>query len=212
MSLARNDMLTTGDNRRRRRRGVVRVQEPASGFFIAGSSIEGVNGLYVQTSLRRTPDLVVDALTGDGESKSRVGLLYRHCDQEDSGWTLALIKLNSIAETGEGDEENFSDSDDDDNDILWEWVLMDEKAQDRFVHDGDTIIPGAGHERWRFVHGKRASRMKEREERKRPYGWEFGFGLSSTRRWGGNRGRGPALRRQGSKVHQKTIGMSYRGK
>ena len=38
MSLTRNDMLTTGNNRRARRRGTVRVSEPSYGFFIAGSS------------------------------------------------------------------------------------------------------------------------------------------------------------------------------
>ena len=40
MSLMRNDMLTTGNNRRARRRGTVRVSEPSYGFFIAGSNIK----------------------------------------------------------------------------------------------------------------------------------------------------------------------------
>ena len=47
--------LTTGDNRRRRRRGTVRVQEPPKGFFIAGSIIEPMIGVYgrVRTDDRR---------------------------------------------------------------------------------------------------------------------------------------------------------------
>ena len=176
--LSRNDMLTTGNNRRRRQRGVVRVQEPASGFFIAGSSIEAINGVYVRRSPSRSPPLIVDALTAGGES--RIGLLYRHCDSENSGWTLALIKqVVRKGDTGNNDDcSDNGEEDEEDNDELWEWILMDEKCHDRFVHDGDTIIPGAGHERWKAVHGDRQSRLEEREERKQPvmYPWEFGFG------------------------------------
>ena len=48
MSLSRNDMLSTGGNRRRRARGSCYVNKPAYGFFIAGSSHKSMNGVYVR--------------------------------------------------------------------------------------------------------------------------------------------------------------------
>ena len=44
-------MLTTGNNRRQRRRGCVRVREPANGFFITGSSINSMNGVYIRQNI-----------------------------------------------------------------------------------------------------------------------------------------------------------------
>ena len=44
--LSNNNMLTTGGRSQRQRRSV-RVNKPAYGFFITGSSIEAMNGVYV---------------------------------------------------------------------------------------------------------------------------------------------------------------------
>jgi hypothetical protein len=46
--LSRNDMLSTGGNRRRKSRGSCYVSKPSYGFFIAGSSCKRMNGVYVR--------------------------------------------------------------------------------------------------------------------------------------------------------------------
>ena len=51
MSLMRNDMLTTGNNRRARRRGTVRVSEPSYGFFIAGSNVKVGSSVAIAVKL-----------------------------------------------------------------------------------------------------------------------------------------------------------------
>eukprot|EP00965_Chrysotila_dentata_P044413 1476643-Pleurochrysis_carterae.AAC.1 len=47
MSLSRNDMLSTEGRAPRARRSCY-VDEPAYGFFVAGSSIKRMNGVYVR--------------------------------------------------------------------------------------------------------------------------------------------------------------------
>ena len=66
-----------GGGGRRRAASYVRVQDPAAGFFVGGSSNEGVNGLYARTE--RLPA----SLKG---TQRRFSLLYFHMD---SGWHLA---------------------------------------------------------------------------------------------------------------------------
>ena len=51
MSLARNDMLTTGDSRAPRARRSCYVDEPAFGFFVAGSTNKQMNGLYIRRNV-----------------------------------------------------------------------------------------------------------------------------------------------------------------
>ena len=55
MSLANQGMMTeyTGPERRSRSRGYCTVREPANAFFIAGSSIDAMNGIYGRVSERR---------------------------------------------------------------------------------------------------------------------------------------------------------------
>ena len=137
--LSANNMLTTG-GRRQRQRGTVRVSEPANGFFIAGSSIIAMNGVYIRKNAPR----VSKESTDPG-----IVLYYEH---EDGLWHMALKELSNIP-----DEE----SEDDEDDYFYraarkrrpehEWVFMDEFGKDRFSHEGDTIVPGAG-VRWKHVH------------------------------------------------------------
>ena len=85
MSLARNDMLTTGDNRAPRARRSCYVDEPAHGFFTAGSSLKGLNGVYIRRHPPATP--------GGAEPV----LYYAHMD---SAWTMQLVQRDG----GEEDE------------------------------------------------------------------------------------------------------------
>ena len=143
MSLSRNDMLSTGGNRRRRQRGSCYVNKPAFGFFIAGSSEKQMNGVYV----RDNPPNVQD-----GPSRESA-LFYTHEDDE-SGWTMSLEMLP--------EEEEQSDSSDDGDGYgyqyrppkkkkEYEWVFIDPLKKSRYSHDGDTIVPGAG-VRWAHIH------------------------------------------------------------
>ncbi len=102
-------------SRGRRARGSVYVDDPAVGFFVAGSSIDDLNGIYVRTNQHVLP-------------RHHVAMAYAH---QEGGWTLALCA------TGGG--EDSSDEDD-----TYELRFIDAKRVDRFTHEGDTLIPGAG--------------------------------------------------------------------
>ena len=144
--LSRNDMLSTGGNRRRKSRGSCYVNKPAYGFFIAGSSFKAMNGVYIRENPPAKPA---------SSTKRDCALYYTH---DDSGWAMSLEKLSK----NEDDEQEES-SDDDYNYYgyryrppkpkkpEYEWVFIDPEGRARFSHEGDTIIPGAG-VRWSFLH------------------------------------------------------------
>lgn len=143
--LSNNNMLVPGGGGggRQRARGTVRVSEPAYGFFIAGSKIEAMNGVYIRRNPPRFPK----------EDSPRHALYYEH---EEGKWHMALNELINEEEAGE---------ESDDDVYYWrpkkkkpthEWVFMDELGKSRFVHDGDTIVPGAG-VRWSHVKAKSPS-------------------------------------------------------
>lgn len=133
---------------RQRARGTVRVSEPAYGFFIAGSSILAMNGVYS----RRNPPRVFK----EDDTVPRIALYYEH---EDGVWHMALHEL---PQQGGGFVDDEDEDDDEDTHRYWrpqkkkpthEWVFLDEFNFPRFCHDGDTIVPGAG-TRWKHVHKK----------------------------------------------------------
>ena len=133
MSLSRNDMLSTELGGAPRARRSCYVSEPAFGFFIAGSTIKQMNGVYIRRSPPRSEE---------EESARQVLLYYEHMA---SPWTLIL------AETPETEERR-------ENPYLCrtqgersEWALVDERGDDRLTHQGDTIVPGAG-VAWKHVH------------------------------------------------------------
>lgn len=138
-------MLTVGGGQRQRQRGTVRVSEPSKGFFITGSSIVAMSGVYI----RRNPP----------RSNKNAALYYQH---EDGVWHMILKQLS------EDETEPEDDEDSDDDNYYYRminrrqkkkkthlWVITDEFGVERFSHDGDTIIPGAG-VRWKHVHQKAA--------------------------------------------------------
>ena len=107
-----------GGGGRRRAASYVRVQDPAAGFFVGGSSNEGVNGLYARTE--RLPA----SLKG---TQRRFSLLYFHMD---SGWHLGFVESADDARASE-----------------MEWVFIDAAGRDRMFLSENTLIPAAG-ERW----------------------------------------------------------------
>ena len=114
---------------RRRSRGTVYVNDPAVGFFVAGSSLS-LNGIYVRKDPRRL--LGVDS----------AALAYVH---ESSGWVLALIITSE-----DSDEE-------DDDEREYEWRFLEAGSRRAILgHDGDTLIPGSGR-RWRQLKAKALS-------------------------------------------------------
>ena len=170
--LSTNNMLTTGGSRSRQRaRHSVRVSEPAYGFFITGSCIAGMNGVYVRknwptptAATRSPPPATTNCGDGDDgnnddvvEEETRAAgtpaLYYQH---EDGLWTMTLNTLK-LSDSNKKDEE-----DEDDEYSYYHryttkkkvkthaWFIVDEFNKERFTHDGDTIVPGAG-TRWKHV-------------------------------------------------------------
>eukprot|EP00929_Paragymnodinium_shiwhaense_P081220 TRINITY_DN42455_c0_g1_i1.p1 TRINITY_DN42455_c0_g1~~TRINITY_DN42455_c0_g1_i1.p1 ORF type:complete len:1097 (-),score=273.11 TRINITY_DN42455_c0_g1_i1:353-3589(-) len=155
MSLVRGDTLSCYDGgpRQQRQRRCVTVREPAKGFFVAGSSVDGMNGIYAPTragahiGAHRRPRLVyrndtsgwllafLDAPPKHRSSTSGYGSAYRGLDQRARRLRTAL-----------GGHSSEDDSDDPEN----EWVFIDPRGQERLGHKGDTIIPGAG-TRWKHL-------------------------------------------------------------
>ena len=72
-----------GGPRRSRQRGSVRVQEPAHAFFVAGSSLDAMNGIFG----RVRPE------AARAVSAHSVNLCYKH---DQSGWFMALIKVCAV--------------------------------------------------------------------------------------------------------------------
>ena len=85
MSLQRNDMLSTEGRAPRARRSCY-VNEPAYGFFIAGSSLREMNGVYI----RRAPPRNQSSEEENDDEQRNIILYYTHMD---SGWTMMLAEV-----------------------------------------------------------------------------------------------------------------------
>jgi hypothetical protein len=103
------------------------------GFFVAGSSNEGINGLYART------DSVPSVLAG---AHRRFSLLYKHLD---SGWHMGL---GAAARGGAAQ--------------VHEWVIIDPVGRDRLANDENTLIPAAG-DKWKHVHRAPPSEERREE-------------------------------------------------
>ena len=114
----------------RRHGGFVTIRDAVLGFFISGSSIHHLNGVF-------GPLMGEDQLASlpfDLASTVAIGA-YAH---DSSGWILANVK--STENPGET-----------------EWVFFDSDFNERFAHTGNTLIPGSGKRWW---HLKRPSRVR----------------------------------------------------
>ena len=165
------------------------VQDPMEGFFVAGSSIHKMNGIFGPR--------VQDASSLPVEIASTVVLgAYPH---DSSGWILAHVQ--------KPDDPSQS-----------EWIFFDSAGAERFVHHGDTLIPGAGR-RWAHLH--RQSRVPQTEATGSGVGGGSGGSSSNFVVWPtsggddsdelpwqmiglGDRGRMEALRRQAQQHDART--------
>jgi hypothetical protein len=152
--LSRNDQLVMGgQGRQQRSRGTTYVNDPPFGFFIAGSTVKTLNGVYTR---RNTPRSVALA-----RAHEDILLYYTHMD---SGSLMLLSQKKRAAPApaagGAGGYEDEDDYEDEERDVwghvvppVRQWLLVDERSVDRFSHVGDTIVPGAG-VRWKHVHSE----------------------------------------------------------
>lgn len=129
-----NMLVPEGQGRRQRSRGTCYVDEPPLGFFIAGSTLKKMNGVYVRKNRPR------GRVREDGD----ILLYYEH--SLNHTWTMMLA------------QERPEKEEDADEDLpAWapeperNWLIVDADKVDRFSHVGDTIVPGAG-VRWKHVH------------------------------------------------------------
>merc|ERR1712166_644953 len=119
-----------------RQRSYGYVREPAVGFFVGGSNIPELNGLYGRVT--STPANI----------KHRFQLAYL---EDRSGWLLGLTAEPEAAE----DKESYKE----------QWLFIDTTTLNtpeedpssntpkaRFSHEGNTILPGTG-ERWSHLVG-----------------------------------------------------------
>ena len=166
MHLQRNDMLSTDVGGAPRARRSCYVDEPAYGFFIAGSSIREMNGIFVRRAPPKEEEEEEEEEEGDEDKPRKHLLYYAHMD---SGWTMSLCELKEDRPSSMShywkEEEN-------------EWLFIDPAGGDRFKHKGNTIVPGAGIS-WKHLH--RSNKAAE------------GGGGGSARRLGGDIRRGSQI-------------------
>ena len=83
----------SGGSRRRRGGGTCYVDEPAKGFFVAGSSIEAMNGIFGR--IHPTSAKWVD---------HPVALAYKH---DITGWFMCLVETEDEEESEEEDPYSY---------------------------------------------------------------------------------------------------------
>ena len=105
----------------------MRVNDPAVGFFVGGSSDDALNGLYARTETLPASLIQVS-------KRKKFSLLYLHAD---SGYALAFAESPREPDA-------------------MEWVFMDVHGNDRIALYDNTLIPPAG-DRWTHVQTARAA-------------------------------------------------------
>lgn len=113
-----------GGARGRRFGGYVHVQEAPQGFFLAGSTVRQLNGLYGK----------VDSIPSHFLPGEAPVYAYKHDINE---WYLMMAPAPEEIKRSTGRETR--------------WLLIDSAATKRFWHEGDTLIPGFGTS-WSHVH------------------------------------------------------------
>jgi hypothetical protein len=97
------------------------------GFFVGGSSIEGLNGLYFREEINpHLPHAV-----------------HYYYTNKYSGWMMLYVNAKDTGHEPVGGRTKDS-----------EWVFVDTTWRDRFAHEGQTYLPGAGR-KWSPVHRER---------------------------------------------------------
>ena len=115
------------------------ILEAPHGFFVDGSSITGLNGVY-GPRLKRPEDLPSDVRPLIAHLHHVLALgVYRH---DSSGWLLANLNSDRQNPPSGG-----SDAPADGN----EWVFIDPSGVERFGHRGHVMVPGFGRS-WAHLH------------------------------------------------------------
>ena len=110
------------------------MSQPGKGFFVGGSSLDGVNGVFER--VERLPTELIEL--------HNFSLAYRN---RVSDWLMALVDAPPADELGSRPYQPYGG-------LRNEWVFIDERSFDRLGHAGETIIPGSG-ERWGHVYEDR---------------------------------------------------------
>jgi hypothetical protein len=131
-----------------RQRSYGYVREPAMGFFIAGSTLKDMNGVYKR--VENVPSWL----------SHKFQLAYRkwpwgEADHLD-GWHIALVDAPEDPAAAGYSAVGGKSS---------EWIIIDGNGRDRFGHEGATVIPGAG-TRWQHLH-RLTKREREEQEKRR---------------------------------------------
>ena len=110
---------TGGGGGGRRHGGYVTIRDAVNGFFVAGSSIHSLNGVYGPRleDLSSIPAAIAETVA--------IGA-YKH---DHSHWILANVRRV--------DQPHVS-----------EWVFFDAEGAERFAHEGNTLIPASGKSWW----------------------------------------------------------------
>ena len=160
-------MLTTGDNRAPRARRSCYVDEPAFGFFVAGSTHKQMNGLYIRRNIpipcprehgiilycarshRHTAPHARTHVVAAGRHARTHTRTHRYThppssadEHMDSGWTMLLADSEAKPPASAWGYERQAEN---------AWFFVDPRAADRFTHPGETIVPGAG-VHWKHAH------------------------------------------------------------
>ena len=112
----------------RRSRGYGYVRDPAAGFFIGGSSMKGLNGVYERVD--PNGGLIERLLPHHSFQLCYMNVL--------NDYIMGLALANDAAYETVGGRKT-------------EWLLINNEGHDVFGHEGDTVIPGSG-DRWHFLH------------------------------------------------------------
>ena len=108
-------------------RGFGYVRDPAAGFFVTGSTIEKLNGVYHK--VERIPATI----------DHQWQLAYFN---DMTGWFMGLVRAPEDPEAAGYRAKGGKSS---------EWLFIDDKHVDRFGHEGETVIPGSG-TKWEHLH------------------------------------------------------------
>ena len=103
------------------------MDEPAIGFFVGGSSVKEMNGLFDRTQ----------SVDNGNAPKRKAELAYKN---ELTQWHIALVESSEEEKSRTGKNS--------------EWLLLDNEGRERFMHEGESILPGSG-DQWRHLHRHR---------------------------------------------------------
>eukprot|EP00960_Hanusia_phi_P059899 764321-Hanusia_phi.AAC.5 len=157
-----------------RARGFGYVREPAEGFFIGGSSIKEMNGVYKRVSevpwwISLSKRRLREDTQVPSDIKHKFQLAYRKwpVDEHDDmrGWHLALVDAPGVSGRGcMSTRVMFCTQEGATYQTVGgkrsEWLFIDPERRDRFGHAGETIIPGSGTS-WQHLHRAHVTQQAE---------------------------------------------------